>query len=224
MPLENSSSSATSRRYTTRPRLPATWRPSNTRNGWFTPRPLWRTATRPGVSRPLHPSCGHLQPPLPAARFAARLTTHPLLRLPGQLPPQGQTRSLPSTAGHGRLPVAAPAFLVRTQKQIAASRENGRKSGDPLGHAATPDGNARIVANHQSGIFAEPRSSPGNTRTSARECVRAPLDRRRHIPHFRNFHKHGTLWFELSSQCGGRKPTFLLGAAIPAPCVKSWQL
>src|ERR1035437_716206 len=105
---------------------------------------LWRTATRPGVSRPLHPSCGHLQPPppdsrkrsgllpveglprrsqiqgddhpcrgvhppLPAARFAARLTTHPLLRLPGQLPPQGQTRSLPSTAGHGHLPVAAPA-------------------------------------------------------------------------------------------------------------------
>jgi hypothetical protein len=45
---------------------------------------------------------------------------------------------------------------MRTQKQIAASRENGRQSGDPLGHAATPEGTARIVnANLQSGIFAE---------------------------------------------------------------------
>ena len=45
---------------------------------------------------------------------------------------------------------------MRTQKQIAASRENGRKSGYPLGHAATPEGKARIVnANLQSGIFAE---------------------------------------------------------------------
>ena len=41
---------------------------------------------------------------------------------------------------------------MRTQKQIAASRENGRKSHG----AATPDGQARIVnANLQSGIFAE---------------------------------------------------------------------
>ncbi len=41
---------------------------------------------------------------------------------------------------------------MRTQKQIAASRENGRKS-----HGAiTPEGQARIVnANLQSGIFAE---------------------------------------------------------------------
>src|ERR1022692_3321169 len=41
---------------------------------------------------------------------------------------------------------------MRTQKQIAASRENGRKS-----HGATPpEGKARIVnANLQSGIFAE---------------------------------------------------------------------
>jgi hypothetical protein len=45
---------------------------------------------------------------------------------------------------------------MRTQKQLAASRDNGRKSGDPLGHAATPEGKARIVnANLQSGIFAE---------------------------------------------------------------------
>jgi hypothetical protein len=43
-------------------------------------------------------------------------------------------------------------FPMRTQKQIAASRENGRKSRG----AATPDGQARIVqANLQSGIFAE---------------------------------------------------------------------
>src|ERR1035441_10202601 len=34
---------------------------------------------------------------------------------------------------------------MRTQKQLAASRDNGRKSGDPLGHAATPEGKARIV-------------------------------------------------------------------------------
>jgi hypothetical protein len=41
---------------------------------------------------------------------------------------------------------------MRTQKQIAASRENGRKSRG----AATPEGKARIVAaNLESGIFAE---------------------------------------------------------------------
>jgi hypothetical protein len=41
---------------------------------------------------------------------------------------------------------------MRTQKQIAASRENGRKSCG----ATTPEGKARIVqANLQSGIFAE---------------------------------------------------------------------
>jgi hypothetical protein len=41
---------------------------------------------------------------------------------------------------------------MRTQKQIAASRENGRKSQG----AATPEGKARIVnVNLQSGIFAE---------------------------------------------------------------------
>jgi hypothetical protein len=40
---------------------------------------------------------------------------------------------------------------MRTQKQIAASRENGRKSDG----ATTPEGKARIVnANLQSGIFA----------------------------------------------------------------------
>src|ERR1035438_9668577 len=32
---------------------------------------------------------------------------------------------------------------------------------------------------------------------------------------FRNSDKHGTLWIELSSQCSGRKPTFLLAPAIP---------
>src|ERR1017187_1475445 len=42
--------------------------------------------------------------------------------------------------------------FMRTQKQIAASRENGRKSCG----ATTPEGKARIVqANLQSGIFAE---------------------------------------------------------------------
>ena len=45
---------------------------------------------------------------------------------------------------------------MRTQKQIDASRENGRQSGDPLRRATTPEGKARIVnANLQTGIFAE---------------------------------------------------------------------
>ena len=43
-----------------------------------------------------------------------------------------------------------------TQKQIAASRENGRQSGDPLGRATTPEGKARsLYANFDTGIFAE---------------------------------------------------------------------
>src|ERR1035437_4784824 len=47
---------------------------------------------------------------------------------------------------------ARKGFPMRTQKQIAASRENGRKSHG----AATPEGKARIAnANLQSGIFAE---------------------------------------------------------------------
>ena len=46
---------------------------------------------------------------------------------------------------------------MRTEKQIAASRANGRKSNG----AATPDGKARIVAaNLKSGVYAESETLP----------------------------------------------------------------
>jgi len=48
-------------------------------------------------------------------------------------------------------------FFMRTEKQIAASRANGRKSNG----AATPDGKARIVAaNLKSGVYAESETLP----------------------------------------------------------------
>src|SRR5262249_47793974 len=50
-----------------------------------------------------------IHPPLPPARGALRLPAHPLLRLPGQLPPHCQTHSLSPTARHGLLPAPAPA-------------------------------------------------------------------------------------------------------------------
>jgi hypothetical protein len=47
--------------------------------------------------------------PLPAACASARLPTHSLLRLPGQLPPRRQTGSLPPVAGNGVFPAASEA-------------------------------------------------------------------------------------------------------------------
>ena len=47
-------------------------------------------------------------PPLPPAHRPARFSTHSLLRLPGQLPPLRQTRSLPSTTGYAYFSIATP--------------------------------------------------------------------------------------------------------------------
>ena len=61
---------------------------------------------------------------------------------------------------------------MRTQKQIAASRENGCKSGDPLGPATTLDGKARFPnANHAALKELEPLAARD------RDAVRQPRPR-----------------------------------------------
>ena len=95
----------------------------------------------------------------------------PLQSLIGVPDAQRQNRLL----GSNRREVPGPAFgppyflqksfLMRTEKQIAASRLNGRKSSG----ATTSEGKARIVAaNLKSGVYAESEILP-------REVVRVPL-------------------------------------------------
>src|ERR1017187_7464569 len=105
----------------------------------------------------------HPRPP----DFAVHRRTHKIFRAPsmtyGPLPRSARGSSATVVVEKGSpsgLPflfvtqVSRPARkgFMRTQKQLAASRDNGRKSHG----AATPAGKARIVnANLQSGIFAE---------------------------------------------------------------------
>jgi hypothetical protein len=82
---------------------------------------------------------------------------HPAKNPPATIQSQGQPRrGLPFLFVTWVSTPATKGFLMRTEKQIAASRENGRNSGYPLGHATTPEGKARIVnANLICGIDAE---------------------------------------------------------------------
>jgi ribosome maturation factor RimP len=83
---------------------------------------------------------------------------------------------------------------------------------EPRSPAATP----RRCQPNRDPFLVSLRVLAGHPQNPPDECVRTHLRAASHIPPFRNSNKHGTLWFELSSQCGGRKPTFLLGTAIPA--------
>src|SRR5260370_2553 len=60
---------------------------------------------RPPTAQQSHDGCGRgLHPPLPATRLASRLSTYPLLRIPGQLPSPNQTGSLPPIVSRSLLP------------------------------------------------------------------------------------------------------------------------
>src|SRR5450756_2417316 len=87
--------------------------------------PLWRTATRAGVSRPLHPSRGHLQSPF--AGSPRRPGFLPVERLSRRQSPQGDDR--PRRGVHPPLPpargAARPATypLLRLPGQLPPHRQ-----------------------------------------------------------------------------------------------------
>src|SRR5258708_27202351 len=80
---------------------------------------------RPPTAQQSHDGCGRgLHPPLPATRSASRLSTYPLLRIPGQLPSPNQTGSLPPIVS-SLLPTGGrdPVWLDRKSTRLNSSHQ-----------------------------------------------------------------------------------------------------